>query len=139
MSRHPPRATRTDSRFPYTTLFRYLALPLQPRRAQRQQQGSIELALHVGDLGLDHLERADRLAERLALAHVLQAGLVGGAGDADGLGCDSDAPGVESAPGDLEAVAFLAPHLLGLHDVVVQLVLAGGRCAASGFGLGLSA
>src|SRR3546814_14440226 len=129
MSRHPPRATRTDSRFPYTTLFRYLALPLQPRRAQRQQQGSIDLALHVGDLGLDHLERADRLAEGLALAHVLQAGLVGGAGDADGLGCDADATGVEYAHGDLEAVAFLAQHLVGLHDVVGELDLEIGRAS----------
>src|SRR3546814_13215827 len=78
---------------------------------------------------LDHLERADRLAEGLALAHVLQAGLVGGAGDADGLGCDADATGVEYAHGDLEAVAFLAQHPVGLHDVGGELDLAGGRGA----------
>src|SRR3546814_17336835 len=126
MSRHPPRATRTDSRFPYTTLFRYLALPLQPRRAQRQQQGSIELALHVGDLGLDHLERADRLAEGLALAHVLQAGLVGGAGDAEGLGCDDDASGREYAHGDLGAGALAAQNPVGMTDGWVVHETAGG-------------
>src|SRR3546814_13946852 len=69
----------------------------------------------------------------------LQAGLVGGAGDADGLGCDADATGVEYAHGDLEAVAFLAQHLVGLHDVVGELDLAGGRGADAELGLGLAA
>src|SRR3546814_14635123 len=34
MVRRPPRSTRTDTRFPYTTLFRSL---LQQRRAERDQ------------------------------------------------------------------------------------------------------
>jgi hypothetical protein len=36
-----------------------------PGRAQGQQRGGVELALHVGDLGLGHLEGADRRAEAL--------------------------------------------------------------------------
>src|SRR3546814_8575365 len=60
-------------------------------------------------------------------------------GDADSLGCDADATGVEYAHGDLEAVAFLAQHLVGLHDVVGELDLAGGRGADAELGLGLAA
>jgi hypothetical protein len=40
------------------------------------------VALHVGQFLLDHLELADRLAESLALAGILQRGFVGRLGDA---------------------------------------------------------
>jgi hypothetical protein len=52
-----------------------LGLAFGPGRAQGQQQGRVEADLHVGDLGLDHLERTDRLAEALAFAHVGHRGL----------------------------------------------------------------
>src|SRR3546814_1046134 len=47
MVRHPPRSTRTDTRFPYTTLFRAIAVgpaiiahPAEagPRRSRRRQR-----------------------------------------------------------------------------------------------------
>src|SRR3546814_8450570 len=51
MIRRPPRSTRTDTLFPYTTLFR-------------------SADVHVGELALHQLELADRLTELLALVHV---------------------------------------------------------------------
>ena len=52
---------------------------------------------------------------------------------------DADAAGVEHAHRDLEAVAFLAQHLVGLDHVVGELDLAGGRGADAQLGLGLAA
>src|SRR5690606_29773421 len=89
-----------------------LALALHPGRAQRQQQGRVELALHVGDLGLGHLEGADRRAEGLALLHVLDGGLVGRAGDADGLRRDADAARSEEHTSELQSRENLVCRLL---------------------------
>src|SRR5690606_40226182 len=77
--------------------------------------------------------------EGLALLHVGQGGLVGGAGDADGLAGDADAAGVEHAHGDLEALPFFAQHLLRRDHVVLELDLAGGGGADAELGLGLAA
>src|SRR3546814_9808984 len=38
MERGPPRSTRTDTLFPYTTLFRSLLDPLQRRRDRRSER-----------------------------------------------------------------------------------------------------
>src|SRR3546814_8985759 len=76
MIRRPPRATRTDTLFPYTTLFR------------------------------SHLKTTDRLAERLALFHVGHGCIVGGTGQADRLRGDTDATGIEHTHGIAKALAL---------------------------------
>src|SRR3546814_5456931 len=54
MIRRPPRSTRTDTRFPYTTLFR------AGRRASFRARGAIDRA----DADRLHRHRVDRLGER---------------------------------------------------------------------------
>ncbi|KAG1083383.1 hypothetical protein G6F40_014785 [Rhizopus arrhizus] len=115
-----------------------LALALHPCRAQGQQQGCIQLALHVGDLGLGHLESTDGRAKGLALLHVFQGRFIGGPCDADGLRGNADAAGVEHAHGDLEALALLAQHIIGRGHVVVELDLAGGRSTDAQLRFGLA-
>ena len=116
-----------------------LALPLEPGRAQGEQQGCVELALHVGDLGLGHLEGADRRAKRLALLHIGQRGLIGRARNAHCLGGNADPACIEHAHRSLEALAFRAQHLVRLRYVIGELNLAGGRGADAELGLGLAA
>src|SRR3546814_15711310 len=55
MIRRPPRSTRTDTLFPYTTLFR--------SRARGQGDEVLPVALHsaFGGRALDRLDAADRL------------------------------------------------------------------------------
>src|SRR3546814_7657832 len=52
MIRRPPRSTRTDTRFPYTTLFR----SARRRRARRDAQGHASRAT-----ALDHLRQWNRV------------------------------------------------------------------------------
>src|SRR3546814_11822237 len=54
MIRRPPRSTRTDTLFPYTTIFRSVGDARRLRRGIRQQQGS------------DRAVRAAAIGERLA-------------------------------------------------------------------------
>src|SRR3546814_1498931 len=56
MIRRPPRSTRTDTLFPYTTLFRSLAavgknddLGIDRKRLQRAAERTVVLALHMTD------------------------------------------------------------------------------------------
>src|SRR3546814_10320389 len=94
MIRRPPRSTRTDTLFPYTTLFRsrftrhpcrllgriqdraggILARGLATIAGARDRihirAADIEADVHVGELALHQLELADRLTELLALVHV---------------------------------------------------------------------
>src|SRR3546814_1428829 len=62
MIRRPPRSTRTDTLFPYTTLFRSAMLGSLPFIAVRQQQheavGAQPLGLTRGDELVDHDLRA---------------------------------------------------------------------------------
>src|SRR3546814_9001068 len=58
MVRRPPRATRTDTRFPYTTLFRSLA-----RRPRRDLVAG--LGHHLAGVGVDQV--TDQLAAAQAL------------------------------------------------------------------------
>src|SRR3546814_5245950 len=50
MIRRPPRSTRTDTLFPYTTLFRSPPLGQKRLHLHRQRHASVhpELALHIG-------------------------------------------------------------------------------------------
>src|SRR3954447_25069479 len=54
---------------------RALARVLEPRRAQREQPGGVDLRGHVGELELDRLVLRDWLAERLALLRVAESQL----------------------------------------------------------------
>src|SRR3546814_10221058 len=51
MIRRPPRSTRTDTLFPYTTLFRSCGFPVWHRRAREVQQRLDQHGqLHAGDM-----------------------------------------------------------------------------------------
>src|SRR3546814_3508526 len=76
MIRRPPRSTRTDTLFPYTTLFRSLSPVLH--RACGRGRGGAPVA------GLDRPDRLDRTWERVRWVARLGAGR--GAGDARYLG-----------------------------------------------------
>ena len=111
---------------------------LGKRRAKSKQLGGVELAFHIGDLGLDHLERSNRMAKGLALARVDQAGLVRSASKANCLRGDTDAAGIEDAHGDRKAPAFLAEQVGFRTNVVVELDLAGRRRANTQLGFALA-
>src|SRR3546814_2440056 len=63
MIRRPPRSTRTDTLFPYTTLFRSLARA--QRLALRQQEVAGEAGLH-----LHHVAHLAELLDSLQQDHV---------------------------------------------------------------------
>src|SRR3546814_15502196 len=92
MIRRPPRSTRTDTLFPYTTLFR----------------------------SGDTLEAADLLAELLALGGVGEPVVEGAAGAADRHGGDREACRIEPVVGELEAAVRLAQHLPGRPPAIVE-------------------
>src|SRR3546814_10803542 len=74
MIRRPPRSTRTDTLFPYTTLFR------SPRTAVR------EFPCHVGErLRALQDSRQCRLRPRLGLRRRLRIGRIGGEEDVGAL------------------------------------------------------
>src|SRR3546814_5732696 len=50
--RRPPRSTRTDTLFPYTTLFRSLLVELQRTADVREQPSSRRQAAHAGQLAV---------------------------------------------------------------------------------------
>src|SRR3546814_18658855 len=65
MTRRPPKSTRPDTLFPYTTLFRALAAGEQDRRDQRQDDdgadegGEIRADVLDADLGEDRGQRGE--------------------------------------------------------------------------------
>src|SRR3546814_19850022 len=72
MIRRPPRSTRTDTLFPYTTLFRSVggavfAVFDLPGAEVDPCLRRFDLAFHVGELDADRLVADERLAESLAL------------------------------------------------------------------------
>src|SRR3546814_6722192 len=56
MIRRPPRSTRTDTLFPYTTLFRS-ALRLRDAAGDRDHRAAAVLAGHAADVGIDLVHR----------------------------------------------------------------------------------
>src|SRR3546814_7662350 len=70
MIRRPPRSTRTDTLFPYTTLFRShrVYAPSLPGHGERAGEGgpAVNLSTHVDDIV--------RLIERERLDHVILVG-----------------------------------------------------------------
>src|SRR3546814_15238691 len=110
MIRRPPRSTRTDTLFPYTTLFRSLLL-VEVHGGQRErhrrlflqlqqdvEQGVAVLAAGQADHDLvaviDHAEVAaratDLVAQALGQLVLFARGLLAGRGAADGLGQGQD-------------------------------------------------
>src|SRR3546814_15808070 len=77
MIRRPPRSTRTDTLFPYTTLFRSDATislidegdlrPTAPRVAERAGVSVRSVFQHFDDLESLHAAVAERLVERVAV------------------------------------------------------------------------
>src|SRR3546814_14101876 len=85
MIRRPPRFTRTDTLFPYTTLFRSLLLAVDEAqrlesREQRHQLGGVavevRMALVALGAGDDEGVRRDLLAEAVAAVALGQEGAV---------------------------------------------------------------
>src|SRR3546814_10362621 len=68
MIRRPPRSTRTDTLFPYTTLFRSLLEPLLPA-ADRDQPVAAHLKLVVQRLHRAIIERVARLLTHRSEEH----------------------------------------------------------------------
>src|SRR3546814_8855356 len=77
MSRRPPRSTRTDTRFPYTTLFRSHDLPLSPSIAgalqfdghteRHRRQRRAASGLRVGQPGAEFPIRVSPLGINLLI------------------------------------------------------------------------
>src|SRR3546814_7728878 len=58
MRRRPARSTRTDTLFPYTTLFRSLAAPAPANALPLQSQPAPDdVALHFGGAGVDRASK----------------------------------------------------------------------------------
>ena len=93
---------------------------LQIRRAIGQQARRFDARRVVGELPLNRLERADRLAERLALLRVAERRLVGALRQADRQRRDADAAGVEHLHRVDEALSFLAEQLIERNAAVVE-------------------
>ena len=93
-----------------------------------EEPGAAQLGGHVRQLEGQGLLGGDGLAELNPLLGVLQGGLIGPLGDAQGLGCDADTAAVEGGHGDFEAVTLLAQQVfLGyLHIIKDQLSGRGG-------------
>src|SRR3546814_20569644 len=70
MIRRPPRSTRSDTLFPYTTLFRSLRLALLVVRHQQRLDGALQ-ALELADLLVDAL--LGRLEQDLPLVDLAGA------------------------------------------------------------------
>src|SRR3546814_13363879 len=92
MIRRPPRSTRTDTLFPYTTLFRSLAQQVAKRRIRPDGGAALPYALHgvVGSLmqrvgvapALEGFSLAGRAFARLHSQQPLLPGIAGFGGDA---------------------------------------------------------
>src|SRR3546814_6764863 len=99
MNRRPPRSTRTDTLFPYTTLFRSLCLPrtewncrssdcARERRGKLYTSGGFVGRSLIGDLPDEHLngsfqqmDMISDLGERLVYSAHLFRCIVGGSAD----------------------------------------------------------
>src|SRR3954454_5694849 len=92
-----------------------------PRCAPDQQAGGVDLELHAGQRERDRLVLDDLLAELLALLGVVQRVLVGGPRDAQRLGADGRAAGLEALHRGLAAAALALAHA---SEALVELLLA---------------
>src|SRR3546814_2909321 len=119
MIRLPPRSTRTDTLFPYTTLFRSVGqlrrLAQQVAVVRREALRPVEEGVDAG--ALQHRQALHRgLEDRLEVVEVLrelvEAEVLRNAVQAPGLG-----PQLEGAEQDLAGVLFVVDGLVGdPHD-----------------------
>src|SRR3546814_17819825 len=65
MIRRPPRSTRTDTLFPYTTLFRSAPPPLPWRSAHERREEAGRRGRHQVGTGRHHPDRGDHPGARL--------------------------------------------------------------------------
>src|SRR3546814_5626267 len=64
MIRRPPRSTRTDTLFPYTTLFRSIeAVPDRVRRRGRDLREARVVRVRAGGRGAEEVDRIDERSE----------------------------------------------------------------------------
>ena len=112
----------------------FLAVVVEPGGLEGEQVGGLELHPALGQRMLNRLVLADRAAEHDALLGIL--GCLGecGLADADGLGGDQDALGIEAVQEIAEALAFLADavfqrnlepvdeHLVGVDRLAAHLL-----------------
>src|SRR3546814_15776456 len=68
MIRRPPRATRTDTLFPYTTLVRS---DLQPHAVRRRDRPHFDLVGGAGELDVPPQDRVDALAGRGVIGRIV--------------------------------------------------------------------
>src|SRR3546814_1965299 len=114
MIRRPPRSTRTDTLFPYTTLFRSLVHEVEALVDVVERQGvgdevvDVDLALHVPVDDLGHVGAPARAAEGGALPDPSGDELEGTGGDL--LAGAGDADDARDAPALVAAPQCLAPY-----------------------------
>src|SRR3546814_17914859 len=100
MLRRPPRSTRTDTLFPYTTLFRSDRELVRRQHFEQIRLAGILADIHAAHGDGDDLRTAgDDRATRLVMVLVLagtnqQTGVIGLAGNQQGIGFGSG-PGVD--------------------------------------------
>jgi hypothetical protein len=85
-----------------------------------EQARRLHAGPHLAELQLDRLVLADRLAEGVALARVLQRLVEGRRRDAHAARRDVDPPELEAAHRLVEAAPFLPDQIRGRHAVVVE-------------------
>src|SRR3546814_14020673 len=85
MIRRPPRATRTDTRFPYTTLFRsqLLAGAARQRGADRHRAEQVAHAREALQVGADALPQVIKAATAPVVGHDEAATQLDAFGQAD--------------------------------------------------------
>src|SRR3546814_9471201 len=71
MIRRPPRSTRTDTLFPYTTLFRSQAAPVR-RAIDAADDFREEFAEQIGQHDTDRIRAPRRQAARADMRHVVE-------------------------------------------------------------------
>src|SRR3546814_1162620 len=117
MRRRPARSTRTDTLFPYTTLFRSLAAPAPANALPLQSQPAPDdVALHFGGAGVDRASKRvahDTLDFRLH--HVTVA-----AHQLDGVACHLDKLLAHEELGDRRMQACIARCAAGCRCPVDQ-------------------
>src|SRR3546814_14161091 len=86
MLRRPPRSTRTDTLFPYTTLFRSLAFQPRARVGRHAAEPGIETAAQIGEIA--RVALADESDEARRLRGDCRDARFRKRGDEDAVGSD---------------------------------------------------
>src|SRR3546814_12900845 len=107
MKRRPPRSTRTDTLFPYTTLFRSLVLMGDPGRNYRPADGLERLTEYLVPTPRD-LEDSD--LRRTVVWRVLPSGRLSCRPGSCGLPSSVPVPCSTTRPGPSERAAAPASH-----------------------------